>query len=583
MKSCALMSLFLFCAFLALIGLAVVTHEQSPVTLAQRQADLAYRQARDAQDLAEREAAVAWWQQFRQDMTPVAWLVVIAVGVALAGGAAGGVGILLADLIFAVRKRSALVYPDARGLLPADYERLRRGDYDGHVLTALAGHHAAQLEAARQPRLPDDLRTYAPRYIEGKAAPRIIGGPEPRPELGAPASPVSPVAVPTFADLLRLGQVGQGRALLLGYTLDGTPVKGDMDSLFSFAVAGLQGAGKTTTERFLLGQVALQGGRFAVIDPHRDVPGGQSLAGTLAPLSGAFLLPPAADDGEIYQVIEWVSEEIDRRERGDTGPVIVLAVDEWTDLARRPCAEDLQALARRVSTTGRKLGIYAALSGQGWTKESAGEVRDYLTAAFVHKLRPQVARLLAPGVGNEVWTLAPGQAILDRTTGPRLTVTIPNTTGQDLAAVAGLLPAPAGDVTSPRPRPPSFLAAAYPMAHGTDSDGLGRSDGGNEPQNGPEEAPGTDRPRPPATDRPSLRVLMPQSLLDKARAVGVELSESDWADLAALDAGQTPQAIAARETGTTEGRPYRRRRDELMRLAEMIRTWPEDPARAADG
>jgi hypothetical protein len=81
-----------------------------------------------------------------------------------------------------------------------------------------------------------------------------------------------------------------------------------------------------------------------------------------------------------------------------------------------------------------------------------------------------------------------------------------------------------------------------------------------------------------------MRVLKPQTLTDKARAVGVELSEADWSDLAMIDRGETPQAIAARETGTTEGRPYRRRRDDLMRLAEMIRTWPEgDEAQAADG
>lgn len=525
--------------------------------------------ARHAEALAR--AAQADRLQPVDDVLAVGWRLL---PLAFAAGLAA-----LALLAFA--RRLALVR--VPGGPPLPYAGVAAGEYAQLSALGMAGHFEVERTRAANPSppLPATLRTYAPRY--NTPAHRVINQAAPAVALAPPGDAGAPVAIPTFGDLLRLGQVGRNRALVLGYTADGVPVKGDMDSLFSFGVAGLQGSGKTTTERFLLGQVALQGGRFALIDPHRDVAGGQSLAGTLAPLRGAFLLPPAADDGEIYQVIELVNEEIDRRERGDTGPVIVLAVDEWTDLARRPCAEDLQALARRVSTTGRKLGIYAALSGQGWTKESAGEVRDYLTAAFVHKLRPQVARLLAPGVGNEVWTLAPGQAILDRTTGPRLTVTIPNTTGQDLAAVAGLLPAPAGDVTSPRPRPPSFLAAAYPMAHGTDSDGLGRSDGGNEPQNGPEEAPGTDRPRPPATDRPSLRVLMPQSLLDKARAVGVELSESDWADLAALDAGQTPQAIAARETGTTEGRPYRRRRDELMRLAEMIRTWPEDPARAADG
>ena len=64
-------------------------------------------------------------------------------------------------------------------------------------------------------------------------------------------------------------------------------------------------------------------------------------------------------------------------------------------------------------------------------------------------------------------------------------------------------------------------------------------------------------------------------MTEKARAAGMELSESEWRDLAAMDAGKTPQALAAAAVGATEGRPYRRRRDELIRLADLVRNWPD--------
>ena len=517
-----------------------------------------------------RQAQAERLQPF-DDAMSIGWrLLPLAFAVGLAG---------LSLLAFA---RRLMLVRVGRDVPPLPFDGVARGEYAQLTALGMAAHFEVEKTRAANPSpvLPTGLRSYSPRYVT--TAPRVISQPEQKPALVAPAPPV---IVPTFGDLLAQGHIGKNRALVLGYTSEGVPVRGDLDSLFSFGIAGLQGSGKTTTERFLLGQVALQGGVFCIVDPHRDVPGGQSLAGTLAPLSGSFLLPPAADDAEVFEVIRLVNSELDRRERGKTGPTLVLAVDEWTDLQRRRCADDLKTLARRVSTTGRKLGVYAAVSGQGWTKEDAGEVRDFLTAAYVHKLRPAVARLLAPGVGNEVWTLAPGQAILDRTNGPRVVVSVPNTRDRDLVAVARQLPAPVGDVAAPaRPFRPFTDFAANRPTDSTVADGPGRSNDADAPQTRPESPESTDRPSPTATDRPRMRVLKPQSLVDKARAVGVELSASDWSDLAMIDRGETPQAIAARETGTTEGRPYRRRRDDLMRLAEMIRTWPEDDAgQAADG
>lgn len=505
--------------------------------------------------VAARHAEALARQAQAERLQPVDDLLAVGWRLLPLGFAAGLAGLSL--LAFA--RRLALVR--VAGGPPLPYAGVAAGQYAELSALGMAAHFEVERTRAANPApaLPPNLRSYSPKYVT--AAPRVLSPAEPRPALAAPGD-AAPVAIPTFGDLLRLGQVGRDRALLLGYTPAGVPVKGDMDSLFSFAVAGLQGAGKTTTERFLLGQVALQGGRFAVIDPHRDT-GEQSLAGTLAPLRASFLLPPAAADSEIYQVIELVNEEIDRRERGEPGPPIILAVDEWTDLSRRRCAEDLQALARRVSTVGRKLGIYTALSGQGWTKESAGEVRDYLTAAYVHKLRPQVARLLAPGIGNEVWSLEPGQAILDRTTGPRLTVTIPNTTGQDLAAVARLLPA----------RPPLTVLP------GGSSRSSSRLDAENDGDGAENEAEVT------TTTATTTAPARPLPLVAKARDMGIDLEAEDWRVLDLLDEGKSYHKIGEIIAGRSGGTAYSKWRGQAERLHDLITNWPDGErwSTAADG
>lgn len=455
MKSCALMSLFLFCLFLAAVGGAILLHEQSPVTQQQRAAELSYRQARDAQDLAERQRQSEERARFMDAVMPAAqaaaFLVILLVPVTL-----GGLGVAV---VFFSRRRAALVYPDARGLLPADYDRLRAGAYDGHALAALGGYHSAQIEAAQHPPLPVSVTKYtdARRFAYDGPPPRVIGSPEP------PALPAPAVAVPTFAQLLAGGTVGEGRPLVLGYSADGAPLTGSLRDLYSTAVAGLPGAGKSNTEAFLVAQTTLQGGRLIVIDPHADADG--SLAQTLHPLAPAMLTAPAASEGEIVKALTVARDELSRRREGATGAPWIVAVDEWTALVRRArVADALITLLEEIAQEGRKLGIFALVSGQAWNAEAAGgtPLRDSLASAFLHRMKPSAARLLVPGVGREVAALRTGQALLYRTSGDLVSVSIPLTTRQDLAAVAGLLPRPSGRDDSASWAPPR--RSTYPPA-----------------------------------------------------------------------------------------------------------------------
>ena len=55
----------------------------------------------------------------------------------------------------------------------------------------------------------------------------------------------------------------------------------------------------------------------------------------------------------------------------------------------------------------------------------------------------------------------------------------------------------------------------------------------------------------------------------------MDLSGEEWGYLSQLDRGRTPQTIAREVTGQDGGRVYGRVRDEVARLADMVRNWPD--------
>ena len=578
MKSCALMSLFLFCTFLALIGLAVASHEASPVTQQQRAAELAYQQQRDALDVAERQRQAQQWA----DLT-AAWLPVAKVAGGLLIAVTPMTAIALAALGWAVaRRRAALVYPDARGLLPADYDRLRRGDYDGHVLTALVGHHAAQLEAARNPSpaLPPNLRSYSPKYVT--AAPRVIEGKAAPAITSEPAHLLTSFSAPTFAALLQANAIGQDDRLLLGYTPD-APVVGSWADLYSTAVAGLSGSGKTTTVRFLAAQSALSGARFVVIDPHGHA-GDDSLAATLMPLAPTFVTDPATDPATMRAVIKRVTAELeDRIKTGRSGPPLLVCVDEFTSLMRGPVGDDLARLIEAVGQEGRKYGLFCLLSGQVWTSERSGgtELRDSLASAYVHRTKPSQARLLVPDVDKGVARLPVGHAYLNRTNSPDLLeVAVPLTRAADLDAVARRLPyiepftlpderktprPSLVDLVCPPPTRPPLRVVRPGESSSSSSSSLDDENDGDGDENQPAEAT-----TPTTTTAPR-----PVTLVAKARDMGIDLDADAWRVLGLLDEGKSYHKIGEMIAGRSGGTAYSKWRGQAERLHGLITNWPD--------
>ena len=591
MRSCLVLSAFLVAAALCLAALGFFVIQASPATEEGRRAAVAAEATRTAQDLAERQKRAE-----QNDRLIDAWI---------PAAQAAGTGVILA-LPVAVglagwvwlrhrREHHREFVHVADGAIPMPRARLLSGAYDDTIHADTLGRRLADVERARNPvhQLPANLRTYAPRYGNA-AAPRIVGSDPNAPALAAPPEPTYTPA-PSFGELLQQGWLGPGKFALGWDPAKGLPAFGSFGDLYSVALLGATGSGKSTTARALISQTALNGGKLIVIDPHLHA-GRDSLAGDLAPLSSAFLLPPVDDDpAAVKHALEAALDLLSERKAGATGPVVLVVCDEWTSLVGRggPRAELLTRTMRLLAVEGRKLGLHGMVCLQDATKEATGPLRDVLSSAYVHRSRPQHARMVAPGLKVDTWQLQPGQAWLDQVSAPPRLLTVPECTPADVAAVGRLLlPAPsAGPRTdsarwgtsatystggeplrayTPPPDPPA--QTPLPPADGRTEGRKVDADDAQSGQNQPAPSEPTDRP----TYRP------PTTLTGKARAAGMPLSPDEWDYLARVDRGQSPQTIARDVTGQDGGRRYSRVRDEVARLADMVRNWP-DGEQWADG
>lgn len=412
-------------------------------------------------------------------------------------------------------------HPDSRGLLPVPVYRLN----DMAPVALGAYHGTRQIEAAQQP-VPHVV-TYSPSE---HYAPRLDYPGEsrrtalPAPDESAPIAQLPPV--PSFAQLLDRGLVGRGNPLLMGYDSMGKPVEGSWLQLYSTAVGGLAGSGKSWTATFLAVQAALFGSRIVLLDPHAA--DSESLAARLAPMHTRFVCEVASEPAQMRAAVELVTSELARRKSGRHGEPWLFIADEFSALQRGELADPLAALVEGLSQEGRKLGMYAMVCGQVWSATRAGgtELRDSLASAYVHRLRPAQARMLT-GMGTDelpadLLQLPAGSAYLLDTAGDLRRVTIPQMCPADVARVAQLLDSPAPSV-----------------------------------------APSTNRPLGFRPARPEGAMEAPLSSHQDAGNWTPEEAQI----LAALKAGKTPGEVAAELAGTSGGRKYQ---EASRRIADLI-------------
>lgn len=360
---------------------------------------------------------------------------------------------------------------------------------------SIAAGYAVRALQADRPQLPASLHTLHYHPSSPSATPD-------RPRLTttdeAAGDPPESEGAPTFRTLLDAGQLGRaadGRAqpLILGYH-QGQAITGDWRSLYSSGLGGLQGSGKTWTATALLAQSALSGAQLVICDPHAGDE--ESLAARVAPLALAYLCDVAEDERAILHAVKLADAELQRRKQGDPDRTpLIVAIDEWSALRRGAVAELLPAFVEDFSTEGRKLNCHVMLLGQRWDKSSVGDFRNTLASSYVHRMRPDEARMMtglhAAALPPDTLQLPPGVAYLLDTRGSLTRVQIPYTTPADIEAVGRRLALARG--TGHGDKPGRAFGFTPPPAKVE----IKRREGGNKPQPETEKtAPGSEENNP---------------------------------------------------------------------------------------
>ncbi len=252
--------------------------------------------------------------------------------------------------------------------------------------------------------------------------------------------------IPTFRQLVERGEIAPGRPMILGFD-HGVARRGSFLDIYSAAVAGESGSGKTATLLFLIGSALMSMPvRFIGIDPHYPHP--KSLGAKTKPLWDAGLMIMATYKDDMLKMLKEIDQIIQRRLKQvdvDTTPV-VLVIDELAFLSTTSIGPEIAQTMERISMEGRKCAVYMLASSQTWLTAKTGgssSVRDTLTSAFVHRIKPKQANLLlqdkdeASKVKKHVKHA--GQALLVPVGDESVVVKMPFTTEADMSYVVGMI------------------------------------------------------------------------------------------------------------------------------------------------
>jgi hypothetical protein len=277
-----------------------------------------------------------------------------------------------------------------------------------------------------------------------------------------------PAPVMSFAQLLEIGTIqaalSEGK-MLLGYTTDGMPRFGSWFDLYSCAIGGVSGSGKSTTVRFLLFQAILAGAKLIMVDPHIGDEE-ESLAAQFRNFRDVHILPPCDEEEKaVLKRVRWLDKEYKRRMSKGKGYPIVLVLDELNAIMRRAGDElkkELADLLLTISQEGRKFGIFAMLIGQRWANQDLSNkygaaIRSSLSSQLAHRFTDEgQARLLIGGKnGPRCLDLPQGHYLFRDTKGVLSEMITPYTVESDGVAIQSLLDEKAGPETTPEGQKPA--------------------------------------------------------------------------------------------------------------------------------
>ena len=210
-------------------------------------------------------------------------------------------------------------------------------------------------------------------------------------------APPVPAPIPTFHDLIRSGELARGKPMILGY-INHVPRRGSFLDIYSAAVAGESGSGKTSTMLFLLGSgLIAQSLIVEGLDPHYPHP--RSLAFKTKVLWEQGVIRMATYYDQMIETLKRIEQTIENRlaQRDKSTIPVVLLIDEVAFLMTTSLQDQLAHTMRRVSMEGRKCDVFMLASSQTWLASTTGGnsvLRDTLTSAYIHKIKPKQAQIL---------------------------------------------------------------------------------------------------------------------------------------------------------------------------------------------
>ena len=458
-KGCLVLLLFVvFMAFVAATSVSAVLaiREADPATRAlraeQAQHEAAMNRIREQEAAGAAARAATFWAGILD-------AAVVGARVVLAGVPLAALAVLA--LLAVGRFSHQRAFVEVEGV-PVARALAAQGATVPMAMMQVELHGQAAIAAAQNPRLdvPSDLRHLSVKY-GNQAAPRRLEPPPAMPQLPPPA-PSPAIAVPTWEQINAAGLLANPRGWLVGFTPDGQPVRSPgWDAWVHMAIAGLSRSGKSNTARLILAQAAQRGMRLVVLDPHAGHPDGVGYGlDACKALAAPVAVTSEAMQAQAIEIERWLSS-------GCVPQPTLVVIDEWTRLLdgqlSAAARESVARMARAVATSGAKFGLHLMVIGQGWTVDAASHVRDHLQIAYLHKLRPDQARLVTNARPPAVESLPTGQAMvwLD---GEWQRVGMPRISGEAMRSVAtlpiigGASDSAAWATVQPQPQPATATA-----------------------------------------------------------------------------------------------------------------------------
>lgn len=213
--------------------------------------------------------------------------------------------------------------------------------------------------------------------------------------------------------------------LQLGHGVNGKQVTARWDEIGHVLVAGMTGSGKSTFLRLLVSQALQEGFALALADPDgRTFPQLAGSAALIAPLGQTIsgcqsvidaVLAEITRRGQLYADAPGFPDSLDAynaAEGVEPLPRLLVVIDEYNGLAMTtggPRAGLAQSVTQ-VAWRGRKFGVTLILSGQDFTKEIAGPVRDQMTTRVCFRVATASTSRVVLGQSGAENLRTPGRA-----------------------------------------------------------------------------------------------------------------------------------------------------------------------------